>query len=208
MKAHMKSRIKAPPESKASGRSIFDDNSFRVERAPSMATKYTIYLYGPIEDSTQFIDAIEALDAAGENDLVIIKLSTPGGSVDATDTFIHHMKNCQAEVIIEASGGCHSAGSMILLAADKFTLSDNFCCLVHNGSTGYWGKSSDVAAMAKFEIPWMEKIDRATYAGFLNPEELDAMIAGKDFWMDADEFLRRVKQRAELNGETLDNSES
>lgn len=185
-------------------RGLFGDDEFRVSSTQSQATKHDIYLFGPIEDVAQFQEAVEVLQEANESDLVVLHLSTPGGNCDATDTFLHYWHQCRARKIVIATGGVHSAGSMILLAADEFQLSDNFNCLIHNGSFGAGGKTSDVASQVAFEVPFMANLMRKTYEGFLTPEELDALVAGKDFWCDAPEFLRRVKARGEFLGETVD----
>ena len=207
----MKSRTKqietTATEAKRFGRSFFDDGSFRVEKTPSMAVKYDIYLFGEIEDAAQFTEAIEALDGANEGDIVIIHLSTNGGDCDATDTFLYSMQNSAARVIVRASGGVHSAGSMILLAADEFTLSPNFNCLVHNGSFGAVGKTSDVKAQTAFQGSFMDKLMKQTYEGFLEPAEIDALIAGKDFWFDSDSFMERIHKREKYFGRTVDTDE-
>lgn len=198
MKAPMKAKPKADLEAAKprSGRGFFDDGSFRVERTQSTATKYDVYLYGEIEDASQFSEAIAAMDGAQEGDIIVVHLSTNGGDCDATDTFLYSMGNTAARVIVRATGGVHSAGSMILLAADEFSLSPGFNCLVHNGSFGVGGKTSDVKAQAAFQGPFMDKLMRQTYEGFMTDGEIDALIAGKDFWFDADTFMERVEQRA------------
>jgi ATP-dependent protease ClpP protease subunit len=117
------------------------------------------------------------------------------------------MQNSAARVIVRASGGVHSAGSMILLAADEFTLSPNFNCLVHNGSFGAVGKTSDVKAQTAFQGSFMDKLMRQTYEGFLEPAEIDALIAGKDFWFDSDSFMERIHKREKYFGRTVDTDE-
>lgn len=206
MKAKTK-QIETVPEAKRLGRGFFDDGSFRVEKTPSMAVKYDIYLFGEIEDASQFTEAIEALDSANEGDIVVIHLSTNGGDCDATDTFLYSLGNTSADVIVRASGGVHSAGSMILLAADNFSLSPNFNCLIHNGSFGVGGKTSDVKAQAAFQGKFMDKLMRQTYEGFLTEAEIDALIAGKDFWFDSDSFMERIHQRELYFGRPVDNTE-
>lgn len=194
------------PELEAKGprrnRSFFDDGSFRVNSLQSQAHKHDIRIFGAIEDVSQFDEAIGVLTDAGEGDLVVLHLSTPGGDVNATDTFLHYWHECRARKIVIATGGCHSAGSMILLAADEFQLSEGFNCLVHNGSFGFGSKHSDVASYVAFEIPFQNKLMRSTYEGFMTEKEIDEMIAGKDFWFDRDEFITRCKARAEFFGET------
>lgn len=177
----------------------FDEPSpFRVGYTPSTRGKFDIYLYGEIESPTQFVGAIDALASASEGDVVVIHLSTNGGSTDATDTFVQAMRECQGRVIVKATGGVHSAGTIILLAANEFTLSENFNSLIHNGSYGLGGKSSDVKAQAAFTEKYMERTARDTYEGFLTPEEIQQMIDGKDFWLGPEEWMERHAKREEF----------
>lgn len=176
------------------GYAVYNEFPVTVNRKSS---EWNIYLFGPIEATEQFISAIEVLRAAGPEDEVHVHLSTPGGLMDATDTFLSAMHQCDARVIIHASGGCHSCGSIILMHASEFTLSENFNMLIHNGSTGSWGDLNKFVASAKHSEAYMKKVMRSTYEGFLTPEELEAMLEGKDFWMDAPEFMARWQKRQE-----------
>lgn len=171
---------------------------FAVSYTPVRAGIFNIYLFGEIECAEQFISAIEVLQAASENDIVYIHLSTNGGSLDATDTFLAAMRECEARIIVKATGGVHSAGSVILLNADEFMLSENFNCLIHNGSTGAGGKTSDFKAQAKHTIEYMDKVMRNTYYGFLSDKEIDDLIEGKDIWLDAEQFGKRFEARNKL----------
>lgn len=170
---------------------------FEVTADRSQQMHFNIYLYGVIESPEQFIGAQEVFRAAGEGDIVEVHLSTPGGSMDATDTFLQAMHQCDAQVIVRASGGVHSCGSIILLNATSFTLSENFNSLIHNGSTGGYGDLNKYAAAAKHSVEYMQKVLRKTYEGFLTPDELQAMIDGKDFWLDGAEWMRRWHLRQE-----------
>lgn len=173
-------------------------SEFPVTYTPIRAGTFNLYLNGPIEDVSQFIGHIEAFQVAGENDIVNLHLSTPGGSMDATDTFLQAMHNCEARVIVHASGGCHSCGSIILLHADEYTLSENFNSLIHNGSAGAYGDYNKFVASAKHSAEYMSKVMRQTFEGFLAPDELEAMLDGKDFWLDRHEWVRRWNNRQEL----------
>jgi ATP-dependent protease ClpP protease subunit len=172
-------------------------NPFEVSVHRSHAMKFNVYLFGTIKEAAQFIPAIEVLQAAGEDDEVHVHLSTPGGSMDATDTFLSAMHQCEGRVVVHASGGCHSCGSIILMHANEFTLSEDFNMLVHNGSLGGYDDLNKFAAHAKHGVEYMMKVMRRTYEGFLTPEELQAMIDGKDFWMDGKEFMERHGRRME-----------
>jgi ATP-dependent protease ClpP protease subunit len=184
----------AAPEDKRAFR-FGDEADFRVSFTPVHAGKYTIYLYGLIESPNQFIDAIDVLDSATPLDLVDIQLQTPGGNLDAADAFIHAMRRCSAKVKVTATGGVHSAGTLILLNADEFELSEGFNALVHNGSCGPAGKFSDWEAEAAHTKRYMRKVFESNYKHFLTDDELEAMIGGKDIWLDAEGFVERWERR-------------
>lgn len=173
-------------------------NEFEVLYSPSSSGTYNIFLDGEIEEASQFREAVAALDDAGENDTVRIHLSTNGGCVDTTDTFIAAMRRCRGRVVVEATGGVHSAGTIILLNAPEFRLSENFNALIHNGSFGVYGKTSDAKAQFAFQSQYMDRLAKTTYRGFLTTEEIDQLIAGKDFWLDSSEWIARYRKRQEL----------
>lgn len=174
----------------------FDEvGQFPISYEPIKCGTYHIYLFGQIESPQQFIGAIEVMRAASENDRVMIHLQSCGGSLDAADTMLQAMHMCEAEICVNASGGCHSAATLILLAADSFMLSDNFSSLLHNGSTGTGGKFSDYRAETAFTAKWMERVMRDSYEGFLSPQELDDLIKGVDIWLDAEQWVERHEAR-------------
>lgn len=192
----------SPIKDAAQKRAGFFDNpsNFRVTYTPSGNGTFRVYLDKAIEEPGQFIEAIEAFRAASEGDLVEVMLQSPGGDLDATDLFLQAMHECDGRVIVRATGGCHSAASIILMHAPEFTLSHGFNCLIHNGSIGHGGKFSDYRAASKHTVEYMENLMRRTYKGFLTDPEIEEMIDGKDFWLDAGEFIARWKARAAYFG--------
>jgi ATP-dependent protease ClpP protease subunit len=173
---------------------IGGDNSFPVT---AWEGGYSIYLLKGIQCASQMTEALQAFASCKEEETVIVYLSTPGGCIDATDTFLDAMKECRGRVVVKASGGVHSAGTLILLNAPEFTLSKGFNSLFHNGSVGHGGKYSDWVAAGDFARTFMPKMFRDNYEGFFTEEEIEDLIKGADFWMDADGFLQRYKMQAE-----------
>ena len=192
---------KAKP-SKASEDDEFGvDNTFYVscietEEGPKI---FNVFIYRGIESPEQFIPAIEALQVANEDDLVMVHLSTPGGDIDATDTFLHACEMCRGRIVFNASGGVHSAGTLILMNADEVIFSEGFNALVHNGMVGHGGKFSEWVAASDYARKHMESLFWKTYKGFMTDEEIQLMLEGKDFWFDAEEFKERHAKRATLN---------
>ncbi|MGZ8888031.1 MAG: ATP-dependent Clp protease proteolytic subunit [Halobacteriota archaeon] len=168
---------------------------FEVAYIPHKSGTYYIEINKAIRHVSQFSDAIQVLEIAGPEDEVVIKLSTPGGSIDATDAFIHALRKCNAPVHMIATGGVHSAGSAILLEAESFELSENFSSLLHCGGCGTVGNTNEVIAQAAFLTHFMPTFMRNTYEGFLTPEEIEKLIEGKDIWLTAEQWVARYEAR-------------
>lgn len=178
-----------------------DDEPFHVSRMKTEdETVYNLFIFGPIRDAEQFIPAIEALQVAEEDDVFIVNISTPGGDMDATDTFLQALEATEARVVFVASGGVHSAGTLILMRAhhEQVAFSDGFNALVHNGSVGFGSKYSDWVSAAAYTKVHMDTVMRTAYKGFLTDDEIEAMLIGKDFWFGAEEFRARLQKRNEL----------
>lgn len=182
------------------------DKDFRVSSATTENGNrvFNIYLFGAIMSPSQFIPSISCLQAASEEDVVFVHIQTPGGNIDATDTFITAMECCRAPITFIATGGVHSAGSIILMHAENIILSDRFNCLIHNGSTLQGGKFSDFTKSVEFHVARTAKLLRGVYAGFLTEEEIDSVIAGQDIWLDAESFEQRLEKRQKFFEKAVD----
>ena len=172
-----------------------EPQEFAITYHPVKQGVYNIYLFGLIESAQQFVGAIEVLAAAGPDDVVCIHLSTNGGSLDATDTFISSIHETEAHVIAKVTGSCCSAGTLIALVADEFQLSDNASFLFHNGSAGAVGKYSDFISETAHTKKYFERVMKTYYTGFFEPQEIDELLKGVDRWMDSEEFVERHNKR-------------
>lgn len=177
---------------------------FSVAYLPDRSGTYKIEITDVILTASQFSDAIFALENAKEDDAVEIYLQSPGGSVDAGDSLIHAMRGCKAHIHIKASGNCSSMASAILLEGHSFELSEGFSSLIHCGSVGSYGTYNEFKSAANFYQKSMEAFLRRTYVGFLSEDEIDALIAGKEFWIDAEEWVARHEARNEFQKKLMD----
>lgn len=170
---------------------------FLVSYTPHRTGTYRIELDDEIQCVSQFSTAIQILEQAKEDDEIVIMLQTPGGSVNAGEAFIHAMRKCAAPIHIVATGGVHSMGTHILLEADSLELSHGFNALLHCGSDGAYGGVNEYRVKAAFDAKFRERQFRESYEGFLSEEEIQAMLDGKDIWLDAEGWLERAMKRSE-----------
>ena len=174
---------------------------FAVTHKQHIINEYTAYLFGAIEDSNDFLSVIEVLNAAQQDDIVRINLSSVGGSLLATDTLLFEIKRAQergVEVGVIGSGLIASAGSLILLAGTYFELSEDAMVMLHCGSLGESGTLAEFRAASTFGIKYMENTFRKHYRLFLSDEEIEQLINGRDFWLTSEEFVDRFVKRNEL----------
>jgi ATP-dependent protease ClpP protease subunit len=174
------------------------DDSFPVDFRPYHAGDFIIHLDGPIRSAAQFRNAVRALENADEDHGVELHLQSLGGSLGATDYFLHAMRKCQGHIHSIASGECASACTLILLASDSIELTEGFIGMFHCGSLGSIGAYNEYAAKSKFDLEYMPRVLRSQYRGFFSEEELDEMMKGVDRWMDAQEFVERWQRRNEF----------
>ena len=173
----------------------------------NQSTEYTIRITRPIGEIDEFEEEIMALEEATENDIVMIQLSSPGGSLETCDFLCRRINECAAPVFVEIGLTCASAASAICLQADDWKILDSSTMMVHacSYSPGY-GKESDVRSSventARINKEWVER----TYNGFLTSDELEKVLDGKDLYFYADDLRERLPKyreyRMELKQET------
>jgi ATP-dependent protease ClpP protease subunit len=178
--------------------SVYDiQDAFPVSFMPSKTGTYFIDIIGEISDASQFSDAISVLNMVDEDSDVVINLSTNGGSLAAADSLIHALRKTKANVHFVASGICHSAGSLLLLEAHSFELSEGFSSLIHCGSLGNIGAFNQYKSQAAFDVMYMERTMRNAYRHFLTEEEIENVLKGQDLWLDAEQWMVRSEARNE-----------
>jgi hypothetical protein len=69
---------------------------------------------------------------------------------------------------------------------------------VHSATFGAFGKQSDVISHASFVDKQVKTLMHSVYQDFLTVKELEEVLMGKEMWFDADEIVRRLEVRAEL----------
>jgi hypothetical protein len=70
--------------------------------------------------------------------------------------------------------------------------------MVHSATFGAFGKQSDVISHASFVDKQVRGLMNSVYKDFLTEKELEEVIMGKELWFDAEEIVRRLELRAEI----------
>lgn len=183
---------------KKARQSVYDiQDDFPVSFMPSKTGTYFIDIIGEISDASQFSNAISVLNMVDEESDIVVNLQTNGGSLSATDSLIHALRKTKANVHFCATGTVHSAGSLLLLEANSFELSEGFHSLIHCGSLGNGGAFNQYKSQAAFDVMYMERTMRNAYRFFLSDDEIENVLKGQDLWLDAEEWMQRSEARNE-----------
>lgn len=160
-----------------------------------VATAVTFYLCGEIKAAEEYVEWFQILRAAGENDVIYIRINSEGGDLFSALQLVRAIQESQATIIASVEGICMSAATLIFLSADRFELSDHTMFMFHNYSSGTIGKGGEMYDQITHFRAWSDKLFNSFYKDFLTPEEIKSMLDNKDIWLDAQEVAKRLEAR-------------
>lgn len=172
-------------------------NQIRLYKQVIPINIYHFYITGEIQEPDSYLELINTLKTAEEQDTIFICLNTPGGNLNTSVQIIAAMKQSAATVITVLEGEVCSAGTLIFLSGHKYIVNDFCSFMVHTYSHSLGGKGSEVHSRVKFLALYFKKLAKELYKDFLTDAELDIIEDGTDLWMDSDEVRARLNARAE-----------
>lgn len=181
--------------------------------APIISTQlishyHQVFIDDDITHPRNYRQIQSVLSLAMEGDTVDFIINSRGGRLSTAGALIQAMISTQAKTRAIIVGDCMSAATLLMLECDEIVVTDAARVMLHSVTFGAYGKSHDVKAQVDFISDTEAKMMRSAYAGFLTFEEMDEMLAGKEFWFDAEATIARIDQRvkflAEINKEDSD----
>ena len=160
------------------------------------ASKITLILDEQIRMPSYYRGALHRIRNAEEGDYVEVIISSYGGSLDGAISIINALEQTDAQVAAVIDGIAASAASLIALSCSNIQVSSRASMMLHSGSFATMGKQAEVVSHAVFEDARAKKVTIEAYSGFLTEKELQELFMGKDFWMNADEIIKRLKAKA------------
>lgn len=156
-----------------------------------------IYLVGEIGAPENYLEEFQTLRDAKQGEEISIILNTDGGRIDTAVQFVSLIRECEANVTAILEGKCHSAGTLLFLAAHQWVVKPHSIMLVHNYSGGSGGKGSEILDHAQATNSWIRDIMGDLYTGFLSEEEINEVAKNQDIWLRTDEILERLHKVVE-----------
>jgi ATP-dependent protease ClpP protease subunit len=157
--------------------------------------KHDVYLSGEIGPPEDYVDVIQTLRHASQNDLIIFHINSPGGDIHTALQLIEAMEESSANTVAIVAGVCASAATMIFLTCQTWEVGDHATFMIHTYSGGAIGKGNEIHDQILFAKSWSEKLIRDTYKDFLTSAEIEAVLKGADVWLNADDVGKRLEKR-------------
>jgi ATP-dependent protease ClpP protease subunit len=151
-----------------------------------------------IREAKYYRTVLQGIESLGEGDVVLMKINSYGGQLDGAIAIINAIDNTDADVHAEIDGVAASAASLIALAAPSISVSPYATMMVHSATFGAFGKQSDVISHASFVDKKVRVLMHSVYRDFLTDKELEEVIMGKEMWFDAEEIVRRLEIRSQM----------
>jgi len=167
-------------------------------RAKTVAQVHEFYISGEITSPETYVEMFDAIRHARENDTVKIYINSFGGDLFSAIQFMRVMADSEAYVVCSVEGACMSAATMIFLAADSVEITPHSSFMIHNYSSGAFGKGGELFHQIQHERKWSEKLLKEVYEDFLTEAEIQHVLENKDLWMDVDEVVLRMEEREKL----------
>jgi ATP-dependent protease ClpP protease subunit len=90
-------------------------------------------------------------------------------------------------VVTCADGLVASAGSLLFFSGHSFLVGEFCQVMLHDGSSGEWGKINENLKSAKHLSDRLRRIYHSVYGRFFSEEEVDQVLNGSDLYLTADE---------------------
>jgi ATP-dependent protease ClpP protease subunit len=170
--------------------------------------KYTLYIEQFGHNKNQLHRIMHELRQADENDILELRIDSPGGYVTEGIMIYNTMReifNGRTITYLDSAG--YSMGAIIFSLGDERVAYDDSSLMYHNYSTGYMGKGGEIKSYIDFEDKHFTEffINKVVNKGFMTEEEYNRMKDGHDFWLDSMELARRgIATHVIVDGYRLD----
>ena len=159
--------------------------------------KYEFNLDEDIKEPSYYRNLIKVLNNATEQDSVVLNINSGGGYLDSAISIIDALRNTRANTLAWISGSAYSAAGIIALSCQNLEVGEFATFMAHNSQYGLGGYTTDIKDRAVFEHKMISKIMHSVYKHFLTLDEVEAVLANKTIWMDADEIIERFTKMQE-----------
>lgn len=137
------------------------------------------FIVEPIMDVEDYYNLIHALTTAREQDEIVIKLASPGGSIETGIFICNAIFNCKGTVRTEAMGICASIAAVIWCCGKIKSMTPAAILMFHMPSGFSFGKTADIEEQAGFFQKYFKDLLPLIARDILTKEEFKDMIENR-----------------------------
>lgn len=163
---------------------------------PAPTPPMVFYFYDVIGEQENYVSFLQTLDNANEGEEIHVRLNTPGGSLWSCMAIVNAIQRTKATVIGYADGLVASAGTFILFVCHGIIFEKYSLCMLHDGSDDASGpqKFSESKKSSEAISKLYENMAYDIYGPFFEPNEIERILRGEDFWQDAEQMGERCER--------------
>lgn len=156
-------------------------NKQGVEKVYSSAAEYSEWNFvGPIEEYEDYHEFIKYLRTAGDRDVIVINMNSPGGDVSVGTMIVNAIRQCPATIICNVVYNSYSMGAIIAISCDDLIIQKHQYLMFHTYSGGTRGKSGDMIQEVNNSNISLRGMWDEIMRPFFTKKELDMMHKGDD----------------------------
>ena len=132
----------------------------------------------------------KAVDLPGYTPSIRVHIQSDGGDVFAGMSAMNTMKESRVHITTIAEGACCSAGTFLLLGGKDRRMGRNAYVLIHQITTGFFGKFQELRDEMKTCKKLMKMLKRVYKAETCIPKNVLKELMERDVYLDADECVK------------------
>lgn len=160
-----------------------------------------ILFYGDVsaENALEFVDKFKRLEIdllkkkaelCGYEPEIRIHIMSSGGCVFSGMNMMNVLEKSRVKVTTIAQGNCASAATFVLLGGSRRLMGANAYILIHQISTGFWGKFQELKEEMKSSEQFMKMIKNMYMTKTKIPEAKFKKLMKKDLYLDGHHCLK------------------
>lgn len=158
-----------------------------------------VYFDELIADLPYYRNLLQYMREMQPEDELRIWVDSPGGYLASALSIIDAMNSTEGQVTVIVTGQAASAASIIALNAPNLIIGDNAYMMCHSASYGTGAKKQgEIFSQVQHSEQSLRKMMFELYENFLEPEEIEMMLVGRDYYFDYDEITERLNRRQQI----------
>ncbi len=186
---------------------VKDENGNQIETLFEQTPSYTVnkLFLGAFDENGNGMHRIaNRLQESSPNSTLEMHISSRGGYVHELIELYNLVNTVFHKNVVTYCNYGYSAGALAFLMGSDRVVYEHSDWMMHSYSGGFGGKRDDMITHLEHEDARLQKFFNQMMKPYFTKKELKKMQKGKDFWMGAEEMLKRgIATHIIIDGESM-----